>query len=114
MQDSEEGLPLLFKVALDILPVQASAVPCERIFSSSKETCSVRRNRLSSEMMEMLQVLKFTFKQDRLDFSEGWLAKEEDYTIEGKVSVAAIEELIKLGKIEELDDLFCNVHHVSE
>ena len=40
-QESEEEFPLLFKVALNILPVQASAVPCERVFSSSKETCTL-------------------------------------------------------------------------
>ncbi|KDQ05813.1 hypothetical protein BOTBODRAFT_81079, partial [Botryobasidium botryosum FD-172 SS1] len=69
--------PLLFHVALDILPAQASAVPCERVFSSSKETCSPRRNRLALKTMEILQVLKFSYHQDRLDFMENVATEEE-------------------------------------
>ena len=36
---NEKKYPLLFQMALDVLPVQASAVPCEHIFSSSKQSC---------------------------------------------------------------------------
>jgi hypothetical protein len=100
---------LLYKVALDILPAQASAVPCERVFSSSKETCTVRRNRLSPALLEVLQILKFLFKQERLNFSEDWVAKEEDYTIEGEVTENAIRELLSSGKISELFDLLRNI-----
>ncbi|KAG1746896.1 hypothetical protein EDB19DRAFT_1688228 [Suillus lakei] len=45
-------------------------VPSERIFSSSKETCTLRRSNLSPTTLEALQVLKFTYKQDRLNFTE--------------------------------------------
>ncbi|KII82962.1 hypothetical protein PLICRDRAFT_120018 [Plicaturopsis crispa FD-325 SS-3] len=51
--------PLLYRVALDVMPVQASAVPCERVFSSSKATDTDQRNSLSPVMMEMLQILKY-------------------------------------------------------
>jgi hypothetical protein len=37
----EHIYPLLFWVAMDVLPAQASSVPCERAFSSSKETCAL-------------------------------------------------------------------------
>ncbi|KZT18614.1 hypothetical protein NEOLEDRAFT_1021773, partial [Neolentinus lepideus HHB14362 ss-1] len=50
--------PTIFKLAMDILPIQGSAVPCERVFSSGKETVTDRRNRLSPELMEALQMLK--------------------------------------------------------
>jgi hypothetical protein len=57
---------------MDILPIQASAVPCERIFSSAKETMAPRRNRVSSDLMEALQLLKFALRNGRsLDFSVG-------------------------------------------
>lgn len=108
---NEAKYPLLFRVALDILPVQASAVPCERVFSSSKETCTLRRNRISSSLLEALQVLKYSFKQDRLDFMAGHLAREEDYAIDGELTPAAIEELLKLGQIDELSDLIRNSQH---
>jgi hAT family C-terminal dimerisation region len=93
---------------MDVLPAQASAVPCERVFSSSKETCTLRRSRLSPQLMEALQVLKFSFKQDRLTFTDDLLAVEKDYTIAGPVTAKAIEELISTGKIDELGELLAN------
>ena len=64
--------PTIFALAMDIIPIQGSAVPCERVFSSSKETTTARRNRLSPELMEALQMLKFSFKRGRcLDFTAG-------------------------------------------
>jgi hypothetical protein len=103
-QESEMSYPLMFRVALDILPVQASAAPCERIFSSSKETCIVRRSLLSASLVEILQVLKQLYKEERLDFTSHWIAKEEDYSIE-HATEAAIRELMSTGRTEELLDL---------
>ncbi|KIM55091.1 hypothetical protein SCLCIDRAFT_41472, partial [Scleroderma citrinum Foug A] len=54
--------PTIFSLAMDILPIQGSAVPCERVFSSSKETMAMRRNRISHDLMEALQVLKFSLR----------------------------------------------------
>ncbi|TRM59437.1 hypothetical protein BD626DRAFT_408910 [Schizophyllum amplum] len=67
-----------FRAAMDILPVQASAVPCERVFSSSKQTDDLKRGNLRPEMMEMLQILKYTVRQQELSFTEGLVATEED------------------------------------
>ena len=44
---------------MDYLPVQASAVPSERVFSSSAQTDTARRNRINPLLMEALQMLKF-------------------------------------------------------
>ncbi|PPR07616.1 hypothetical protein CVT24_004169 [Panaeolus cyanescens] len=41
-QERKYQYPLLFKLALNVLPIQASAVPSERVFSSSKETDTLR------------------------------------------------------------------------
>ncbi|KAF8157519.1 hypothetical protein BJ912DRAFT_866959, partial [Pholiota molesta] len=49
---------ILYRIALDVIPVQASAVPCERAFSSSKETDTNRRSGLGLEFMEVLQMYK--------------------------------------------------------
>ncbi|KAG6864107.1 hypothetical protein C0991_012449, partial [Blastosporella zonata] len=76
-EHDEHVFPLLFCVAMDVLPVQASAVSCEHVFSSSKETCSLRRSRLSPKNMEAYDLL----------------AKEEDYRISGPVTSAAVDEL---------------------
>jgi len=57
---------------MDILPVQASSVPYERVFSSSKETITARRNSLSPQLVEALQLLKFSTKQGRgMSFTQG-------------------------------------------
>lgn len=59
-QSKQTRFPTLYRMAMDILPIQASAVPCERVFSSSKETMSGRRNRINPGLMEALQMLKFS------------------------------------------------------
>ena len=52
---------------MDVLPIQATSVPCERAFSSAKETMTPRRNRIAPELMEALQILKFRYKKNVLD-----------------------------------------------
>ena len=80
-----------------------------RIFSPGKETDTLRRNRLSPELMEALQILKYYYKQELLCFSSQLLAHEEDYTIEGPVTEAAVDELLpKTGQIHVLEDLLRN------
>lgn len=69
--------PTLFEMSLDYLPIQASAVPSERVFSSSGETDTGRRNRINPVLMESLQMLKYTLKKHRLNFMEGWLTDEK-------------------------------------
>ena len=105
--------PLLFPVVLDVLPVQASAVPCERIFSSSKETCALRHSLLSASMLEVLQVLKQLYKEENLQFASHLLAKEEDYAID-HASEAAIHELVSSENMEELSDLLNNMDEIRE
>ena len=82
-QANETRFPTLFAIALDYLPIQASAVPCERVFSSSRETDVKRRNRIHPMLMEALQMLKFSLKQKRLNFMKGWMMKERDITETG-------------------------------
>jgi len=79
---------------MDILPIQASSVPCERVFSSSKETVTARRNSLSPKLMEALQLLKFSTKQGRgLSFTKG-LDKDEELTeLVEEEEAEAVEEL---------------------
>ena len=46
--------------------MQASAVPCERVFSSSKVTDADRRSKLDPQFMETLQILKFRLHEENL------------------------------------------------
>ena len=63
---------------MDYLPIQASSVPAEHAFSSSAETDTSRRNRISPVLMEALQMLKFALHQDAMDFTSNLLMHEED------------------------------------
>jgi len=56
----------------------------------------------------MLQVLKYLYQWERLSFTSGVLATEEDYTIEGPVTESATIELLKARKEAELHDLYTN------
>ncbi|KAG6852533.1 hypothetical protein H0H87_009771 [Tephrocybe sp. NHM501043] len=82
-EHNEHSYPLLFRVAMDVLPVQASAVPS-------------------------LQMLKFSFKQERLNFTGNLIADEKDYTIAGPVTGMAVSELLEAGKLQELEELLSN------
>jgi hypothetical protein len=61
---------------MDYLPIQATSVPCERVFSSAKETDTAKRNQISPVLMEALQLLKFSLKKERLNFTAGWSVSE--------------------------------------
>lgn len=76
---SKHQYPTLHKMAMDYLPIQASAVPCERAFSSGSETLTPRRNRIEPCMMEALQMLKFALKRGglSLNFTEDLITAEQ-------------------------------------
>lgn len=61
---------------MDYLPIQATSVPCERVFSSAKETDTAKRNRVDPVFMEALQMYKFSLKKERLNFMAGWETSE--------------------------------------
>ena len=68
---------------MDILPIQASSMPCERVFSSSKETTTPRRYKLHPHLVKALQVLKFRHKHaEGLSFTEGLSIKDEGFELE--------------------------------
>jgi hypothetical protein len=50
------------------------AVPCKRVFSSGKETMSAHRSRIKYDLMEALQMLKFSLNHNpscKLNFTVG-------------------------------------------
>jgi hypothetical protein len=69
MQEHQHQYPRIFRLAMDIIPIQASSVACERVFSSGKQTMTPRRSRISALLMEALQILKFAIRKDTKDSS---------------------------------------------
>ena len=57
------------RIALNGLASQASSVPCERVFSSSKLTATDRRAQLRAEVFEELQVLKAVWRATIVDLA---------------------------------------------
>ena len=75
--------PTIFALAMDILPIQGSLVPCKWVFSSAKETMTDCRNHISPELIEDLQLLKYTVKHGHsINFSAGSSWEEERVAIE--------------------------------
>ena len=106
MQENHRRYPHIFSLALDLLPIQASSVPCERVFSSAKETTTDRRNKLMPDLMEALQMLKFSFKKNSLSFTQG-MSKETELSDLDEVTLGitrAPEDL--QSYIRSLGDVF--------
>ncbi|KIL56399.1 hypothetical protein M378DRAFT_188574 [Amanita muscaria Koide BX008] len=68
-QHHQSRYPTLALIALDILPCQASSVPCERLFSASKQVATDRRARLGQQRYEEIQLMKFAWKEDVVDLA---------------------------------------------
>ncbi|KIJ36169.1 hypothetical protein M422DRAFT_105461, partial [Sphaerobolus stellatus SS14] len=58
--------PQLSRMAMDYLAIQGSATPVERVWSATSDTDTKKRNRLSPERLEALQILKNIYRRRRL------------------------------------------------
>ena len=59
-------------MAMDYLPNQATSVPCERVFSLAALTDVPRRSRIKPELMEALQMVKFSLRRERFNMMSYW------------------------------------------
>ena len=100
---------MLFCIAMDYLPIQASAVPCEHVFSSSLETMTKCCNRISPILMEALQMTKYFVNKRELDFTKGWVMSQKDMQqdIEDEDRLASIidSHLSKEEVVQMIDDI---------
>ena len=60
-QDHCNEYPTLARIALDVLPIPASSVPCERLFSAAKEVTDDHHSHLGLKKFEETQVMKFAW-----------------------------------------------------
>ena len=73
---------------MDIIPIQAFAVLCERVFSFVKETMAPRQSCIAINLMEALQLLKTSvWNSGSLDFTSGLNYAEELKEMETKESI---------------------------
>jgi hAT family C-terminal dimerisation region len=93
LQENQGKWPTLFKLAMDLLAIQGTSVPCEHVFSASKETARARRNRLGPKIMEALQVLKFHSKQD-INFTQGLKEVDQVAELEEEEAAVPVEDMI--------------------
>jgi len=106
IQLNKNEFPTLFVITIDYLPIQALSVPCEHIFSSVKETDTLKHNQIHPVLMEALQTLKFSLKKDQqsISFTDGW-----------KTTKAKMREAQKpcKGKENLLDQLVTEDHQAT-
>lgn len=77
-------------MALDILPIQVSSIPCERLFSASKLVASDRCSRLGSDRFKELLTMKSVWRDSLVD--------------RAAVNTEDMEEIELTQYIELLDD----------
>ncbi|KIM34891.1 hypothetical protein M413DRAFT_79948 [Hebeloma cylindrosporum] len=68
-QNNAKLYPTLARIALDVLPSQASSVPCERVFSGSKQIATDRRACLGSTVFEELVIMGSAWGPDLYDMA---------------------------------------------
>src|SRR5258708_20834661 len=60
---------MLARIALDILPCQASSVPCKQLFSASKQTADDQWASLGTKRFKELQLMKFAWHSKITDIA---------------------------------------------
>ncbi|KAG6904255.1 hypothetical protein DXG01_011434 [Tephrocybe rancida] len=76
--DHVKFYPTLACIAIDVLPCQASSVPCERVFSLAKLTTTDHCARLGAELLEKLQIMKHIWRPELVNYA---CANSEDVDI---------------------------------
>ena len=98
---------------MDILLIQGSSVPCEWIFLSAKETLTDCHSHVQPELIEALQMLKYSAKQGcSITFTAGssWedeeVAMEELMRIDADVpkSLRMYQDFLVCAKVKPTDD----------
>jgi len=82
-------------ITLDVLPAQASSVPCKHLFSSRKLIATDKCSHLGHERFEELQVLKFAWRPTLIDHAaENSNEVEECYISQDFVDLLTEEQQI--------------------
>jgi len=77
-QNNATLFPTLACIALDVLPSQASSVPCERLFSGSKQIATDRRACLGPAVFEELVIMRSAWGPDLYDMAAWTTSQVEE------------------------------------
>ena len=100
-QENGHLYPTLARIALDVLPAQASSVPCERLFSAGKEIATACRSQLGSERFEELQMMKFAWQDSIADMAAWNSAQVEEVDLEEYVDMLRADVQLAAWDIPE-------------
>jgi hypothetical protein len=90
-----------------MLPAQASSVPCERLFSASKQTAVDRRACLGATRFEELQLMKFAWRQNITDlasWNSGLVDKVDSGLYSNMLAEDEFEKDLDDNGVEALND----------
>jgi hypothetical protein len=73
--------------------LQASSVPCEHLFSASKQTADDHRARLGAERFEELQIMKFAWRNTIPDLAAWNSGEVEEVDSEGFKGLLLADEM---------------------
>ena len=76
-QNNAKLFPMLACIALDVLPSQASSVPCEWLFLGTKQIAVDRRARLGTAIHKELVVMGSAWVPDIYDIA-AWTSSQEE------------------------------------
>ena len=96
--------PTLARIAIDMLPCQASSVPCEWLFSASKQTADVRRASLGAKRFEELQIMKFAWWWKATDLAAQNDAQDEVVELDGYSELLEADELAAEWDSDHVDE----------
>ncbi|KAF8154444.1 hypothetical protein B0H34DRAFT_851697, partial [Crassisporium funariophilum] len=71
--------PIYFQLRWTYFPRRLPLYSASGFSHQAKRPCTLRRNRNSRELLEALQVLKYSYQSERLTFVDDLLASKSDY-----------------------------------
>ncbi len=87
--------PTLARMALDILPIPASSVASERLFSSAKEVLTARRSRLGPDVFEWIEVLGHQWASEVVDYARINSLNIEEYELDDFLEYCELDEMLR-------------------
>jgi hAT family C-terminal dimerisation region len=95
--------PTLARIALDVLPSQALSVPCERLFSGTKQIADDCRLRLGSKQFEELAIMGSAWGPKLYDFTAWNAAEVEEVMLDYDSEEMLLDDVDAFEWEKELD-----------